>query len=246
MELPPYILDLLNKISVREFASTIDHTILKPQASLKELEKYIDDARRYGFACVVVPPSLVEKAREIAGGTVRIASVVGFPLGNTTTRVKVIEAGELAASGVSEIDVVMNINFFKSGILDYVFKDIEDVVKESKRLGVSVVKVIIEAGLLNDEEKSVATELVAKAGADYVKTSTGFLGTGATVHDVAILYKASKGRVKVKASGGIRHALDALALIAAGASRIGTSAGDTVYLEFVKLKESISPRLSAY
>ncbi len=224
----------------------IDHTLLKPQASLKELEKYISDARQYGFACIVVPPSLVEKAREIAGGTVRIASVVGFPLGNTTTRIKVLEARELASSGVSEIDMVMNINFLKSGLLDYVVKDVESVVKESKKLRVSVVKVIIETGLLNDEEKSMATELVAKAGADYVKTSTGFLGTGATVHDVALIYKASRGRVKVKASGGIRHALDALALIAAGASRIGTSAGDAIYREFVKLKESSNPGPSTY
>lgn len=245
MELSPYI-DLLDKISIREFASMIDHTFLKPQASFKELEKYVNDARQCGFACIVVPPSLVEKAQEIAGGTVRIASVVGFPLGNTTTKIKVLEARELAVSGVSEIDMVMNVNFLKSGFLNYVAKDIEDVVKESKKLGVSIVKVIIETGLLTDEEKSIATELVVKAGADYVKTSTGFLGTGATVHDVALLYKASRGRVKVKASGGIRHALDALALIAAGASRIGTSAGDVIYEEFVKLKESSSLRPSTY
>ncbi len=229
--------ELVEKLGVKELASMIDHTLLKPNADYKVLEKYIDDVRKYGFAVLMLPPSLLSKAKEIAGNTVRLATVVGFPLGNTFTDAKVIETRLAKEAGAKEVDMVMNINLFKSREYDRVLDDIRQVVVEARRQGIEVVKVIIEAGFLSDEEKVKATELVAEAGADYVKTSTGFLAGGATVHDVNLLYRAAKGRVKVKAAGGIRHALDALAMLAAGASRIGTSTGDKIIEEFIRLKE---------
>uniref|UniRef100_A0A7C2BLP0 Deoxyribose-phosphate aldolase n=1 Tax=Thermosphaera aggregans TaxID=54254 RepID=A0A7C2BLP0_9CREN len=222
-------------LNPREFASMIDHTLLKPDADYRTLEKYVNDVREYGFKLLMLPLSLLDKALEIAGKTIRYGVVVGFPLGNTSTRVKVYEAVEAVSSGASEVDMVMNISLFKSREYLRVLEDISAVVLEARKRGVESVKVIIETTFLDDAEKIKAVELVAQAGADYVKTNTGFLGGGATVHDVALLYRASQGRVKVKASGGIRHALDALSLIEAGASRIGTSNGDRLMKEFLEL-----------
>ncbi len=230
---------LLEKLSVDKLASMIDHTLLKPTASYSDLEKYVEDTRKYKFSCLVIPLSLIDRVKEIAGNTIRLATVIGFPLGNTSTRVKVYEAIEAIEKGVSEIDMVMNMNYFKSRDYNLVLMDMKSVVEEARKHGCSVVKVIIETGLLSDEEKARAVELVVESGADYVKTSTGFLGHGATVHDVSLLYRIARGRVKVKASGGIRHALDTLAMIAAGAERIGTSTGDKIIEEFIRIKESM-------
>lgn len=229
--------EFVERLSLKEFASMIDHTMLKPYADYKVLEKYVDDVKKYGFAVLMLPPSLLSKAREITGNTIRLATVIGFPLGNTFTGVKVTETRLAKEAGAKEVDMVMNINLFKSRDYEKVLDDIRHVVIEARRQGIEVVKVIIETGFLSDAEKIKATELVVEAGADYVKTSTGFLAGGATVHDVNLLYRVAKGRVKVKAAGGIRHALDALAMIVAGASRIGTSTGDKIMEEFIKLKE---------
>ncbi len=222
-----------------DFAKLIDHTLLKPSADHGVLEKYVDDTRNYGFKTLVLPLSLIPLAREIAGNTIEYATVIGFPLGSTSTEVKVYETMQAIEYGVSEIDMVMNINYFKSRKYDYVLQDIREVVGVAKKHGVKIVKVIIETGLLSEEEKVKATELVIEAGADYVKTSTGFLGGGATVHDVSLLYRVSEDRVKVKASGGIRHALDAIAMVLAGASRIGTSSGDRIIREYIELYEKL-------
>ncbi len=231
--------ELLLELSPRDLASMIDHTLLKPHADYKVLEKYIDDTRKYGFAVLMLPPSLLVKAREIAGKTIKLATVVGFPLGNTLAGAKVVETRLAAQAGASEVDMVMNNNYFKSGDYERVLDDMIHVVKEARKNGIGVVKVIIETGLLSDEEKVKATELVVESGADYVKTSTGFVAGGATVHDVKLLYNTARDRIKVKAAGGIRHALDALAMISAGASRIGTSTGDRIMEEFIRIKESI-------
>jgi len=231
--------DILDKYSVSDLAKMIDHTILKPTADYSVLEKYIDDCKKYRFAVLMVSPTLLSKVREIAGNTIRLATVVGFPLGSTFTEAKVLETKIAVENGAEEIDMVMNINLFKSREYEKVLNDMKAVVEEAKRSGAKVVKVIIETGLLSDEEKIKAVELVVKSGADYVKTSTGFIAGGATIHDVALLRRSAKNRVKVKAAGGIRHALDALAMIEAGASRIGTSTGDKIIEEFIKLKESI-------
>lgn len=228
--------EVIYRVSPRELAERIDHTLLKPDADYKLLEKYVDDVKKYGFKLLMIPLSLVDRVREIAGRSIEIGVVVGFPLGNTSTRTKVSETIEAAELGASEVDMVMNINAFKSRDLDYVRRDISSVVEAAKSRGVRVVKVIIETGLLTDEEKARAVDVIFEAGGDYVKTCTGFLGSVATVHDVRLLYMASRGRLRVKASGGIRHALDALALIAAGASRLGTSSGDVIIEEYMKLR----------
>jgi deoxyribose-phosphate aldolase len=228
--------EVIYRVSLKELAERIDHTLLKPDADYKLLEKYVDDVKKYGFKLLMIPLSLVDRVREIAGRSIEIGVVVGFPLGNTSTRAKVSETIEAAELGASEVDMVMNINAFKSRDLDYVRRDISSVVEAAKSRGVRVVKVIIETGLLTDEEKARAVDVIFEAGGDYVKTCTGFLGSVATVHDVRLLYRASRGRLRVKASGGIRHALDALALIAAGASRLGTSSGDVIIEEYMKLR----------
>ncbi|MCC6041380.1 MAG: deoxyribose-phosphate aldolase [Desulfurococcaceae archaeon] len=228
--------EVIYRVSPRELAERIDHTLLKPDADYKLLEKYVDDVKKYGFKLLMIPLSLVDRVREIAGRSIEIGVVVGFPLGNTSTRTKVSETIEAAELGASEVDMVMNINAFKSRDLDYVRRDISSVVEAAKSRGVRVVKVIIETGLLTDEEKARAVDVIFEAGGDYVKTCTGFLGSVATVHDVRLLYRASRGRLRVKASGGIRHALDALALVAAGASRLGTSSGDVIIEEYMKLR----------
>jgi deoxyribose-phosphate aldolase len=228
--------EIIYRISLRELAEMIDHTLLKPDADYKLLEKYVDDVKKYGFKLLMIPLSLVDRVREIAGRSIEIGVVVGFPLGNTSTRAKVSETIEAAELGASEVDMVMNINAFKSRDLNYVQRDIASVVEAAKSRGVKIVKVIIETGLLTDEEKVKAIDVIFEARGDYVKTCTGFLGSVATVHDVALLYRASRGRLRVKASGGIRHALDALTLVAAGASRIGTSSGDKIIEEFMKLR----------
>ncbi|WP_440059377.1 deoxyribose-phosphate aldolase [Thermogladius sp. 4427co] len=233
------LMEYLNRISSSELASYIDHTMLKPQADYKQLEKYIGDCKRYGFKALVIPLSLVPKAIEISGKSVRIATVVGFPLGNTSTRSKIAEISEASELGVKEIDAVMNINAFKSGDYGYVLGELKNIVREARDRGIEVVKIIIETGLLTDEEKIKAAKLVLESGADFVKTSTGFLGEGATVYDVRLLYNAVEGKIGVKAAGGIRHVLDALAMIDAGASRIGTSTGDKIMEEFDRLKKGL-------
>ncbi|RLG91337.1 MAG: deoxyribose-phosphate aldolase, partial [Thermoprotei archaeon] len=188
--------DILDKYSVSDLAKMIDHTILKPTADYSVLEKYIDDCKKYRFAVLMVSPTLLSKVREIAGNTIRLATVVGFPLGSTFTEAKVLETKIAVENGAEEIDMVMNINLFKSREYEKVLNDMKAVVEEAKRSGAKVVKVIIETGLLSDEEKIKAVELVVKSGADYVKTSTGFIAGGATIHDVALLRRSAKNRVK--------------------------------------------------
>lgn len=229
--------EFIEKTSVSQFAKMIDHTLLKPDASYKVLEKYIDDTKRYGFKLLMLPLSLVPKAREIAGGSIELGVVVGFPLGNTSTRAKLAEIDEAIQYKVDEVDMVMNLNAFKSGDYGLVLNDMHSVVEHAKRNGVKAVKVIIETGLLSDEEKVSATKLVIEAGADYVKTCTGFLGGVATIHDVRLLWKTASGKVKVKASGGVRFAHDAIALVLAGAERIGTSSGDKIIEEYIRIRE---------
>ncbi len=231
-----FMREFIEKTSSKEFASLIDHTLLKPSADHRVLEKYVEDTRRYGFKTLMLPLSLVPYAREIGGDNIKYATVIGFPLGNTSTQAKVYEVLDAVEKGVSEIDMVMNINLFKMGRYEEVLRDMIEVIGIAKKNGVEIVKVIIETSLLSDDEKKKATELVIKAGADYVKTNTGFLGGGATIHDVSLLYNISNGRIRVKASGGIRHAYDAVAMVLAGASRIGTSSGDKILEEYIKLR----------
>ncbi len=197
----------------------IDHTILKPQATKADIYKLCAEAKQYDFASVCVNACWVEYAKELLAGTdINVACVVGFPLGATTTATKVFESVEAVKNGATEIDMVLNIGKMKDGDYDFVSGDILEVVKQSG----AVVKVILETCLLTKEEIAMATRLAVQAGAHFVKTSTGFSTGGATVEDVEIM-KANCGNARIKASGGIRDYATAMAMINAGATRLGTS-----------------------
>ncbi|OUM99178.1 MAG: deoxyribose-phosphate aldolase [Paenibacillaceae bacterium ZCTH02-B3] len=211
-------------LSGRDIARMIDHTLLKPESTGADIVRLCREAKEYGFFAVCVNPCWVPLAfRELDGSGVAVATVVGFPLGATSTFAKVAEARDAIASGASEIDMVMNIGALKGGDLDTVRKDIEAVVDACR--GRALVKVILETGLLTEAEKIEACRICKAAGADFVKTSTGFGPGGATVEDVALMRRTVGPEMGVKASGGVRTAEAVRLLAAAGATRIGTSSG---------------------
>ena len=210
-------------------ATIIDHTNLRPEATPDQIARLCDEAREFGFVSVMINPCYVELAcSQLRGSAVTVGAVVGFPLGATLTSVKVFEARESMSMGAREIDMVMNIGALKAGDRTVVLADIRAVAEVVHTQG-ALLKVILETGLLTDEEKLLACELSEKAGADFVKTSTGFLGGVANVEDVALMRRAVK--IGVKASGGIRTASDAKAMIEAGANRLGTSRGVNIIRE---------------
>ncbi|HEM4482577.1 TPA: deoxyribose-phosphate aldolase [Streptococcus suis] len=201
----------------------IDHTILKPETTQEQVEKILVEAKEYDFASVCVNPTWVALAAEsLKDSDVKVCTVIGFPLGANTPAVKAFETKDAISNGADEIDMVINIGALKTGNYDLVLEDIKAVVEAS---GDKLVKVIIEACLLTDDEKVKACQLSQEAGADYVKTSTGFSTGGATVADVALMRKTVGPDMGVKASGGARSYEDAIAFIEAGASRIGASSG---------------------
>ncbi|MBR0171240.1 MAG: deoxyribose-phosphate aldolase [Lachnospiraceae bacterium] len=209
-------------------ASQIDHTLLKADATREQIRRICAEAREYRFASVCVNSchaALVTK--ELQGSGVKTCCVVGFPLGAMQTTAKALEAKEAVRDGASEIDMVINVGALKEGDTAYVTEDIAAVVDAVKKAsgGSGIVKVIIETCLLTDDEKVTACECAEKAGAAFVKTSTGFSTGGATEEDVALMKKTVGDRLKVKASGGIRTHADALKMIGAGADRIGASSG---------------------
>ena len=211
-------------------AKYIDHTLLKADARKEDIEKLCSEAFHNGFASVCVNSCWVPLASELLAGTdVKVCTVVGFPLGAASGKAKAAEAAEAVKRGAAEIDMVMNIGMLKSGMLDDAKEDIQEVRDAVKG---KTLKVIIETCLLTDEEKREACRLAAEAGADFVKTSTGFSTGGATVHDVELMKEAvAPYGLKVKASGGIRNYRDAKAMIDAGADRIGASAGIAIVKE---------------
>ena len=201
----------------------IDHTILKPETTQEQVEKILSEAKEYDFASVCVNPTWVSLAAEsLKDSDVKVCTVIGFPLGANTSAVKAFETEDAIANGADEIDMVINIGALKAGNDALVLDDIKAVVDAS---GDKLVKVIIETCLLTDDEKVRACQLSKEAGADYVKTSTGFSTGGATVADVALMRKTVGPDMGVKASGGSRSYEDAIAFIEAGASRIGASSG---------------------
>jgi deoxyribose-phosphate aldolase len=211
-------------------ARMIDHTLLKPDATEKEVIKLCEEARKYHFASVCINPGFVSLCSSLLKGSdVKVCTVIGFPLGATTTEVKRLEAEQAIANGATEIDMVINIGELKSGKTDYVFNDVRQVVLAAKK-SLVVCKVILETALLTDEEKIKACLICKDAGADFVKTSTGFSKGGATVGDVALMRLVVGSAVGVKASGGIRTKEDAEAMIASGADRIGASASVKIVL----------------
>ncbi len=205
-------------------AHMIDHTILKPDATQDQIAQLCYEARKHGFASVCVNPTNVKLcAQLLEGSDVLVCAVVGFPLGATPTEVKVFEAQQAIRDGATEVDMVINIGGLKSRDYELVERDIASIARAC-HAGNAILKVIIEAALLTDEEKVVACQLAKVAGADFVKTSTGFGPGGATVEDVALMRRVVGPTMGVKAAGGIRTFETAQQMIAAGASRIGASA----------------------
>jgi deoxyribose-phosphate aldolase len=205
-------------------AKMIDHTLLKADATKAQIVKLCEEAKQYGFASVCVNPTWVATAAELLKDTdVKVCTVIGFPLGANTPETKAFETKNAIENGAAEVDMVINVGALKDGNDDLVERDIRAVVEAAK--GKALVKVIIEACLLTEEEKVRACQLAVKAGADYVKTSTGFSTGGATPEDVALMRKTVGPNIGVKASGGVRDMQSAEAMIQAGATRIGTSSG---------------------
>jgi deoxyribose-phosphate aldolase len=210
-------------------ARIIDHTNLRPEATPSEIIRLCEEAKEFGFGAVMVNACQVELASShLRGSRVKVGAVVGFPLGATLTSVKRFETAETLSLGAREIDMVMNIGALKSGNREFVLSDIQAVAEVVHNQD-ALLKVILETVLLTNDEKLAACEISEKAGADFVKTSTGFLGGVATVEDVALMRRAVK--IGLKASGGIRTASDARAMIAAGADRLGSSSGVSIVRE---------------
>lgn len=202
--------------------SLIDHTVLRPEATKADVLRLCQEAREHQFTVIFVPPCYVgEAVAAVAGTAIRVGIPIGFPLGGHTTATKVAEAVEAVARGASVLDMVINVSRLKSGDYDEVRRDIAEVVTATPNVEH---KVILETCYLTQQEKVTACQIVVEAGADYVKTSTGFGPAGATVEDVRLMKTAVAGRVKIKASGGIRDWKTAQAMLEAGADRIGTSA----------------------
>ena len=211
----------MNEKEIRNILARCDHTLLSVTATRAETDALIDEAAAYGTASVCIPPCYVKHAAEYSAGRVAVCTVVGFPNGYCTQGVKVAEARAAVADGADEIDMVINVCALKSGDTGYVKEEIAAV---KKACGDKILKVIVEAALLTEEEKLLVCDLVTEAGADYIKTSTGFAKGGATVEDVALFRKRVGENIRVKAAGGIRTLEAAQAMIEAGADRIGASA----------------------
>lgn len=206
-----------------ELNKYIDHTNLKQDMSEQDLIKLVNEAKEYDFFSICINPCWVKQASELlAGSNTKVCSVIGFPLGANTTNIKVLEAKEAIANGASEIDMVINASKLKEKDYEYVYNEIKQI-KEA--IGNNVLKVIIEACLLTNEEKTIACQIIMKAGANFVKTSTGMSTGGATVEDVKLFKEVVGDTTLIKAAGGVRTYEDAISMIEAGANRIGTSGG---------------------
>lgn len=211
-------------------AGWIDHTLLKPETTQAQIEKLCAEARAYHFATVCVNPAYVPLSVELLKGSeVGVCSVVGFPLGATFPKVKAAETRQVIQAGATEIDMVINLGALKSGNFELVFRDLQAVIEAAD--GRAHVKVILEMCFLNQREKIIGCLLSKEAGADFVKTSTGFGPSGATLEDVALMRRVVGPEIKVKAAGGIRTLKDALQMISAGANRLGASAGISILQE---------------
>lgn len=214
-----------------EIAALIDHTLLKPEATPQQIAQLCAEAREHGFASVCVNPTFVAQCADLlAGSGVAVCTVVGFPLGASASAVKVFETHQAVEQGAREIDMVIAVGRMRAGEHAAVQEDIAGVVGAA-HAGGAICKVIIETALLTDEQKAAACRLAVAAGADFVKTSTGFAAGGATAADVALMRAAVGPRVGVKAAGGIRSLADAQAMVAAGATRLGSSSGVQIVRE---------------
>ncbi len=219
-------------MELREVASLIDHTILKPESTPADVERVCKEALEYGFGCVFVNSYYLSLAsRVLAGSLVRLGSVAGFPLGATHTLIKVREAEIALENGALEVDMVVQIGLLKAGDFKSFKRDLEEVAKVVHQVRGANLKAILEVGLLTEEEISLACRLAAEAGVDYVKSCTGFGPRGVTVEDIKLMRKSTPSSVKIKASGGIRSYEQAFSLLDAGADRIGTSSSVAIIEE---------------
>lgn len=208
----------------------IDHTLLKADATSAQIKQLCQEAKDYDFKSVCVHPAFVPQATELLKGSdVEVCTVIGFPLGANTTATKVFEAKNAIANGATEVDMVINISQAKDGQWEAVEEEIKQIAEAVK--GKAVLKVIVETALLTDEEIKNATEATVNAGADFVKTSTGFSTRGASLNDVQIMNTVTQGRIGIKASGGVSNRQDALNMVEAGATRIGASKGIQIVSE---------------
>lgn len=220
--------EITANLSAEQLAGMIDHTFLKPFGTAENIEKLCAEARKYNFAMVAINPAEVETCvKLLEGSPIRVGAAIGFPLGQTTTECKAFETRDAIEKGATEIDTVINVRALQKGRLDIVKKEIEDMVAICKPAGV-ICKVILETCYLSDAEKETVCRIAKEAGVDFVKTSTGFGTAGATVEDVALMRRVVGPEIGVKAAGGIRDLDTALAMIKAGATRIGTSSGVSI------------------
>lgn len=220
---------------MNDIASMIDHTILKPEATKEEIKMLCQEAIEYKFAAVCINPFYVNLCSDLLKDTdVKVATVIGFPLGANTTEVKVFETEDAIKNGADEIDMVINIGALKDKDYETVKNDIEKIVKAAHAHKDVIVKVIIETALLEKDEKTRACELSMEAGADFVKTSTGFSTAGATTEDIALMKSVVGDNLEIKASGGVRDVETAKAMIENGATRLGTSSGVKIVKELLK------------
>ncbi len=215
-------------------AQLIDHTLVRPDASMADLAAACGQAKKYGFCSVVVNGSYVARARELLSGTlIKVCAVVGFPHGASTTTVKIVEAMEAMKNGASELDVVMNIGMLKSERDDFVEIDLKNIIAMTPQ---KVHKVIIETGMLTPDEIARACRIAIRSNAEFVKTSTGYGPRGATVEDIRAMRETLGSLCRIKASGGIRGLAAVMALVDAGAERIGTSAGPAIMEEYLRTR----------
>lgn len=220
--------EIIKNLSVEQLAGMIDHTFLKPFGTDENIEKLCAEARKYNFAMVAINPAEVETCvKLLEGSPVRVGAAIGFPLGQTTSECKAFETRDAIEKGATEIDTVINVRALQKGQLDIVKREIDDMVSICKPAGV-ICKVILETCYLSDSEKETVCRIAKEAGVDFVKTSTGFGTAGATVEDVAMMRRVVGPEIGVKAAGGIRDLDTALAMIKAGATRIGTSSGVSI------------------
>lgn len=214
-------------ISIRELAGMIDHTLLRPEATAAQIARLCAEAAGYGFHSVCVNSAYIKNCKSLLAGTpVKICTVAGFPLGAVSTSIKVFEAGNAASLGADEIDMVINIGALQDGLFAYVKDEIAAVVEAASNS--IITKVILENCYLTEGRKRTGCRLAVEAGAHFVKTSTGFGPTGATVEDVALMKKEVGRKIGIKAAGGIRNLMTALAMIEAGATRLGTSSSVSI------------------
>ena len=228
--------DIIKRLSVKQLAGMIDHTFLKAYGTEEDIRKLCEEAMEYNFAMVAINPAEVTTcAKLLAGSKVRVGAAIGFPLGQNTIECKAFETKDAIDNGATEIDTVINVRALQKGLTGIIKREIEEMVAICRPANI-ICKVILETCYLSDVEKEIVCRIARDAGVDFVKTSTGFGTAGATVHDIELMRRVVGESVGVKAAGGIRDLDTALAMIKAGATRIGTSSGIAIIESFKELK----------